>query len=72
MPGFANPPPIDQLPLVKSSDGLYLPHQEGACLSPSLPQKMNRREFFFRDDSASFVLQKRKTTRIFRLRNERS
>jgi hypothetical protein len=27
---------IDQLSLLKSSGGLGLPHEEGACLSPSL------------------------------------
>jgi hypothetical protein len=33
---LANPLAMDQLPLVKSSGGLGLPHEEGACLSPSL------------------------------------
>jgi len=37
---FANPLALDrfsdQWSLVKSSSGLALPHEEGACLSPSL------------------------------------
>jgi hypothetical protein len=33
---FANPLAMDQLSLVKSSGGLGLPYQEGACLSSSL------------------------------------
>jgi hypothetical protein len=36
MPYFANPLAMDQLSLLKSSGGLGLPHQEAACLSPSL------------------------------------
>jgi len=35
-PIVANPLAMDQLPLVKSSGGFGLPHEEGACLSPSL------------------------------------
>jgi hypothetical protein len=56
--------PFDQLSLVKSSGRLAPPHEEGACLSPSLRTEMNRRKIFFTDDSASFVLVKRKTTHI--------
>ena len=36
MPDFAHPLAMDQCRWVKSSDGLWLPHEEGACLSPSL------------------------------------
>ena len=69
MPVFANPLALDhlsdQLPLVKSSGGLGLPHAEGACLSlPLYTQKMNRSKINCTDDSASFVLGERKTTHI--------
>jgi hypothetical protein len=55
---------MDRLSLVKSSGGLDLPHQEGACLSPSLHMENEQEKDLFQDDSAPFVLQKRKTTRI--------
>ena len=41
---FANPLAIDQWSLVKSSGRLALPHEEGACLSPSLHTEMNKEE----------------------------
>ena len=47
---------MDQLSLLKSSGGLGLPHQEGACLSlPLCTQKMNRSNVFCTDHSACFV-----------------
>jgi hypothetical protein len=49
---------------VKSSGGLNLPYQQGACLSSSLPTENEQEQDLFQDDSAPFVLEKRKTTRI--------
>jgi hypothetical protein len=46
------------------SGELGLPHEEGAASLPLCIQKMNRRKIFFRDDSASFVLEERKTTHV--------
>jgi hypothetical protein len=59
-PIFANPLAMDQLSLVMSSGSLGLPHEEGACLSLSVHRKMNRSKIFCSDNSASFVLGKRK------------
>jgi hypothetical protein len=38
---------MDQLSLVKSSGGLVLPHEEGACLSPSLHTENEQEQDLF-------------------------
>jgi hypothetical protein len=47
LPIFANPLPMEQLSLVKSSGGLDLPYQEGACLSTALPTEMQQKQNLF-------------------------